>query len=72
MTCEVNPDIVVIPQGFFLMGSEHGQDNEKPSHRVWVDGFGIGKFPITNREYKVFVRDAQAAAPPFRRSGPAD
>ena len=65
MTCEVDPDIVVIPEGFFLMGSENGQENERPCHRVWVDGFGIGKFPVTNQAYRIFVEQTQAPAPPF-------
>jgi sulfatase modifying factor 1 len=58
-------DIVVIPEGFFMMGSENGQENEMPRHRVWVDRFGFAKFPVTNREYSFFVRDTQAPEPPF-------
>lgn len=58
-------DIVVIPEGSFLMGCEHGQENEQPCHRVWVDGFGIGRFPVTNREYKIFTDATQTLAPPF-------
>jgi formylglycine-generating enzyme len=54
-----------IPEGYFLMGSEDGMDNEKPAHRVWVDGFLLGKFPVTNREYRIFVAEKRAAAPPF-------
>ncbi len=47
------------------MGCEQGQDNERPVHRVWVDGFGIGKFPVTNREYAIFFEQTQNAPPPF-------
>jgi len=47
------------------MGYEHGQDNEQPPHRVWVDRFGIGRFPVTNREYKVFTEATKYLAPPF-------
>ena len=65
MTPEPVPDIVVIPEGFFLMGSESGPENEMPRHRVWVDSFGLGKFPVTNREYRIFVEAEQAPAPPF-------
>jgi len=65
MTPEPVPDIVVIPEGFFLMGSESGPENEMPRHRVWVDSFGIGKFPVTNREYRIFVEAEQAPCPPF-------
>ena len=65
MRVEANPDIVIIPEGFFLMGSEGGPENEMPRRRVWVDNFGLGKFPVTNREYRIFVEAEQAAAPPF-------
>jgi len=47
------------------MGCEHGQENERPVHRVWVDSFGIGKFPITNRQYEFFLEQSHNAAPPF-------
>jgi len=43
-------DVVTIPGGWFLMGSIQGQENEQPCHHVWVDRFGIGRFPVTNRE----------------------
>lgn len=59
------PDIVLIPEGPFLMGSEEGQENERPVHRVWLDSFGMGKFPVINREYGVFVEEAHAPVPPF-------
>jgi formylglycine-generating enzyme required for sulfatase activity len=65
MIPEAIPTIVIIPEGFFMMGSESGQENERPSHRVWVDSFGIGKFPVTNREYQVFVEETHASPPPF-------
>lgn len=36
-----------------------------PRHRVWVDRFGLGKFPVTNRAYKIFVAESRAEPPPF-------
>lgn len=59
------PDMVLIPEDFFLMGSEQGQENEVPLHRVWVDGFGIGRFPVTRKEYKIFVEETDAPVPAF-------
>ena len=47
------------------MGCDQGQDNERPVHHVWLDSFGIGKFPVTNREYKMCVEDKAAPPPPF-------
>ena len=31
------PRMVTVPEGNFLMGSETGQDNERPIHTVWID-----------------------------------
>jgi len=47
------------------MGDEKGQENERPVHRVWVDGFGIGRFPVTHGEYAAFLEQTRRAAPPF-------
>lgn len=57
--------MVLIPGGPFLMGSEEGQENERPCHRVGLDGFAIGRYPVTNREYAVFLAAARHPAPPF-------
>jgi formylglycine-generating enzyme len=60
-------NVVIIPSGEFLMGSEQGQENERPCHRVWVDSFGIGRFPVTNREYGEFLTATSTVPPPFWR-----
>lgn len=62
---EPRPELILIAAGPFLMGSDSGQDNERPIHRVWLDAFWLAKFPVTNQEYRVFVKAAGAAAPPF-------
>lgn len=49
------------------MGSEEEQENERPRHRVWLDRFGIARFPITNGEYKGFLEETQKPPPPFWR-----
>jgi len=45
----------VIPAGWFLMGSEAGQENEQPVHRVWVDEFEMAACQVTNGEYGKFI-----------------
>jgi formylglycine-generating enzyme required for sulfatase activity len=57
--------LVAIPAGWFTMGSESGQDNEKPAHRVWIDEFHIARCQVTNAEYARFVRCTGSVAPPF-------
>jgi sulfatase modifying factor 1 len=59
------PKLVAIPAGWFLMGSGEGQDNERPVHRVWVDGFWLGECQVTNEEYARFVQATGAEAPPL-------
>jgi len=44
-----------IPAGSFLMGSEDGQDDERPAHRVWVDAFELAVYPVTCAEYAEFL-----------------
>lgn len=59
------PKLVSIPAGWFLMGSEDGQDNECPVHRVWVDGFQLAECQVTNAEYLDFVAARGAEAAPL-------
>jgi len=47
------------------MGCDAGQDNEKPVHRVWIDGFQLAATQITNVEYAVFLRETASLSPPF-------
>jgi sulfatase modifying factor 1 len=49
-------DMIFIPGGTFRMGSDRHYPEEAPVHRVSVDGFWIDKTPVTNRQFKKFVR----------------
>jgi sulfatase modifying factor 1 len=57
------PRMVRIPEGWFLMGSETGQDNERPVHRVWVDAFELAACQVTNAEYSIFLAETQNRPP---------
>ncbi len=46
-----------IPAGRFAMGSETGQDDERPVHDVEVDAFECAVFPVTIEEYAVFLEE---------------
>jgi formylglycine-generating enzyme required for sulfatase activity len=48
-------DMVFIPGGTFRMGSDHHYPEERPEHRVAVDGFWMDRTPVTNREFRKFV-----------------
>jgi formylglycine-generating enzyme required for sulfatase activity len=46
---------VAIPGGEFLMGSDAGQDDERPIHRVRVDPFAMSIYPVTRGDYARFL-----------------
>ena len=45
-----------ISGGTFRMGSDKHYPEEAPVHRVAVGGFWIDRTPVTNRQFKAFVR----------------
>jgi len=71
-------EMVLIPAGKFTMGTSPAEAeklsssgdweeemfyNEQPTREVWVEAFYIGRFEVTNRQYKKFV-DATGHKPP--------
>ena len=47
-------ELVEIPAGIFMMGSDD-YDNAKPIHKVTLRGFRMGKYPITQKQYKAVM-----------------
>jgi formylglycine-generating enzyme required for sulfatase activity len=49
--------MVHVPDGEFLMGSDHklAQANERPAHKVRVHGFWMDQHHVTNAEFRKFV-----------------
>ena len=58
------PSLLAIPKGWFQMGSEAGQDNERPVHRVWVDAFLLAACQVTNADYALYLGATEAPPPP--------
>ena len=48
-------DMAWIPGGAFQMGSNDFYPEERPVHRVAVDGFWMDKHPVTTAEFRRFV-----------------
>ncbi|OYQ64358.1 hypothetical protein B9G53_12205 [Pseudanabaena sp. SR411] len=48
------PEMVDIPSGTFWMGSPEwkGEDDEKPYHQVTVKAFRMGKYPVTQAQWR--------------------
>jgi formylglycine-generating enzyme required for sulfatase activity len=53
----VTLEMVFIPGGTFLMGSpkNEGSDYEKPQHRVTIEPFYMGKYPVTQRQWQAVM-----------------
>jgi len=68
------PDMVWIPGGTFRMGSDAHYPEERPVHRVSVDGFWIDRRPVTNADFARFVGDTRhvtfAEIPPDPKNYP--
>jgi len=52
--------LIWIPGGEFMMGSNEGDEDEKPAHRIRVEGFWLGKYEVTNSQYAQFVKVAKS------------
>jgi len=76
----VEPQLVLVPEGEFLMGSTPEQvavlagrearekeyfEGEQPQHRIDLPACEIGRYPVTNVEYRAFVKDTNHRPPPF-------
>jgi formylglycine-generating enzyme required for sulfatase activity len=50
-------DMVLLPGGTFLMGSEEFYPDERPVHPRTVGAFRIDRYEVTNEDYAAFVDD---------------
>jgi iron(II)-dependent oxidoreductase len=56
-------DMIRIPGGSFLMGSNDGPDDERPQHRVDVAEFFIDRTKVTNGQFALFLNAVGPAVP---------
>lgn len=65
---ETTMDLIRIPAGRFLMGADNttgwAGDDEFPRHHVTLDAYWIGKYEVTNAQYKAFCDATGYAYPP--------
>ena len=73
----IEPQLVRVPTGSFLMGSTEEQVKqavakglskdfakaEQPQHSGELPDYFIGKYPVTNAEYRAFVRETGHSSP---------
>jgi formylglycine-generating enzyme required for sulfatase activity len=64
---DVSLEMLIIPAGMFQMGSlrHTGNDDERPQHLVTVKSFLMGRYPITQEQWKVVM----GSLPPCRFKG---
>jgi formylglycine-generating enzyme required for sulfatase activity len=53
--CAHCPEMVKLPAGEFMMGSNDGSSDEKPAHRVSVKAFAIGKREVTQGQWRAVM-----------------
>jgi formylglycine-generating enzyme required for sulfatase activity len=54
---EVSLDMVSIPGGTFMMGDTRHHQDEQPLHPVTISPFYMGKYPITQAQYRSIMGD---------------
>ncbi|MET0070049.1 MAG: SUMF1/EgtB/PvdO family nonheme iron enzyme [Candidatus Thiodiazotropha sp.] len=64
----IQPEMVLIPEGEFFMGSESEKDGdsyeeEQPQHRVAIKPFYLGKHEVTFAEFAAFANAANRELP---------
>jgi formylglycine-generating enzyme required for sulfatase activity len=56
---DIPTDMALIPPGEFTMGSPEGSDgfpDEHPERRIFLSGYFLDRFEVTNRAYAAFVQ----------------
>ena len=57
-------EMVMIPAGWFVMGSDDGLQDEKPKRKVYLDAYRISKYEVTFGQYREFCEATGRPAPP--------
>jgi sulfatase modifying factor 1 len=60
------PRFIPISAGEFTMGADDGDEDERPAHRVHVDGFHLSVHTVTIEQYAEFVRQTGHPPPAVR------
>lgn len=60
-------EMVWVPAGEFLMGSNNKDEeacaNEKPQHKIYLDGYYVYKYEVTVAQYRKFCEDTNREMP---------
>ncbi|MCP4543245.1 MAG: SUMF1/EgtB/PvdO family nonheme iron enzyme [Chloroflexi bacterium] len=50
-------EMILIPAGEFIMGSDEGDGDARPAHTVYLDAFYIDKTEVTNAQFARFLNE---------------
>jgi formylglycine-generating enzyme required for sulfatase activity len=60
--CSECPEMVLVPAGKFMMGSDDGDPDEKPVHEVIIErSFAVGKFEVTFADWETCAAEGGCA-----------
>lgn len=48
-------EMSIIPEGDFMMGRDDGNDDMRPAHRVHISSFLMGKYEVTQSQWKLVM-----------------
>jgi formylglycine-generating enzyme required for sulfatase activity len=68
------PEMILIPAGEFLMGSnpqkdEYAGNDEQPQHSLYLPDYYLAKTPVTNSQYMAFVQATGYRQPEYWTEG---
>ncbi|HJR75579.1 MAG TPA: SUMF1/EgtB/PvdO family nonheme iron enzyme [Nitrospiraceae bacterium] len=61
-------DMALVPAGEFLMGTEDGLPDARPLHRVYLSGYLIDRYEVTNARYRQCVEGGACPVPRDREA----
>ena len=65
ITDDKGVEMILVPAGNFPMGTNKGDQDERPIHSVYLDDYYIDTFEVTNAHYELCVR-ASVCKPPIK------
>ena len=62
-------DVIHIPAGDFIMGSDSGRSDERPQHPVYLGAYEIDRNEVTNAQYWRFLKSTGRTPPRYWSGG---
>lgn len=58
LSVAITPEnMIYVPPGPFTMGSNQGAEDAVPEHEVYLDGYFIDKYEVTNKQFAQFLNE---------------